>query len=144
MNQPLKPLHRGVVVLLHCRISDLASRKRLPDKIHLVLLIRSRPKREDKSVILSEHDVLRILLNAAADSMEIIRDAYGLFLVHLDRKHWRSTAQALTVSSLERVHQMGVSVSSMCILESFHLIDSGQAVRIKRLVKQEGDVMNDE
>lgn len=88
---------------------------------------------------MSEHDVLRILLNAAADSMEIIRDAYGLFHVHLDRKHWRSTAQAL--SSLERDHQMGVS--SMCILESFHLIDSGQAVRIKRLVKQEGDVMND-
>jgi hypothetical protein len=27
----------------------------------------------------------------------------------------------------------------MCILESFHLIDSGQAVRIKRVVKQEGE-----
>jgi exocyst complex component 7 len=81
----------------------------------------------NNEVVLSEQDVY-----AAADSMEIIRDAYDYFL---DRKHWRSSAQALT--SLERVHQMGVS--SMCILESFHLIDSGQAVRIKRVVKQEGE-----
>lgn len=82
---------------------------------------------KDSSVVLSEQDVY-----AAADSMEIIRDAYDFFI---ERKHWRSTAAAL--ASLERVHQMGVS--SMCILESFHLVDSGQAVRIKRVVKQEGE-----
>ncbi len=82
---------------------------------------------KDSNVILSEQDVY-----AAADSMEIIRDAYDFFI---DRKHWRSTTPAL--ASLERVHQMGVS--SMCILESFHLQDSGQAVRIKRVVKQEGE-----
>jgi exocyst complex component 7 len=82
---------------------------------------------KDKDVILSEQDVY-----AAADSMEILRDAYDYFI---DRKHWRSTAQ--TLASLERVHQTGVS--SMCILESFHLVDSGQAVRLKRVVKQEGD-----
>lgn len=81
----------------------------------------------DRTVVLSEQDVY-----AAADSMEIIRDAYDYFI---DRRHWRSTAAAL--GSLERVHQMGVS--SMCILESFHLVDSGQAVRIKRVVKQEGE-----
>jgi hypothetical protein len=82
---------------------------------------------KDSSVVLSEQDVY-----AAADSMEIIRDAYDFFI---ERKHWRSTAAAL--ASLERVHQMGVS--SMCILASFHLLDSGQAVRIKRVVKQEGE-----
>jgi hypothetical protein len=32
-----------------------------------------------------------------------------------------------------------MGVSSMCILASFHLIDSGQSVRIKRVVKQEGE-----
>jgi len=80
---------------------------------------------KEKSAILTEQDVY-----AAADSMEIIRDAYEYFI---DRRHWRSTANSL--SSLERVHQMGVS--SMCLLESLHLIDSGQAVRIKRVVKQE-------
>ena len=82
---------------------------------------------KEKNVILTEQDVY-----SAADSMEIIRDAYEYFI---DRRHWRSTANSL--SSLERVHEMGVS--SMCILESFHLIDSGQAVRIKRVVKQEGE-----
>lgn len=82
---------------------------------------------KEKNVVLSEQDVY-----AAADSMEIIRDAYEYFI---ERKNWRSTAGAL--ASLERVHQMGVS--SMCILASFHLIDSGQAVRIKRVVKQEGE-----
>lgn len=82
---------------------------------------------KEKNVVLSEQDVY-----AAADSMEIIRDAYEYFI---ERKNWRSTAAAL--ASLERVHQMGVS--SMCILASFHLIDSGQAVRIKRIVKQEGE-----
>ena len=82
---------------------------------------------KDTNIVLSEQDVY-----AAADSMEIIRDAYEFFI---DRKHWRSTAGAL--ASLERVHQMGVS--SMCILASFHLMDAGQAVRIKRIVKQEGE-----
>ena len=81
----------------------------------------------DSNVVLSEQDVY-----AAADSMEIIRDAYEFFV---DRKHWRSTAPAL--ASLERVHQMGVS--SMCTLASIHLMDSGQATRIKRVVKQEGE-----
>jgi len=82
---------------------------------------------KDSTVVLSEQDVY-----AAADSMEIIRDAYDFFI---ERKHWRSTAASL--ASLERVHQMGVS--SMCILASFHLLDSGQAVRMKRVVKQEGE-----
>lgn len=82
---------------------------------------------KDSNIVLSEQDVY-----AAADSMEIIRDAHEFFV---DRKHWRSTAAAL--ASLERVHHMGVS--SMCILASFHLIGAGQAVRLKRVVKQEGD-----
>ena len=87
----------------------------------------NKASEKEKSVVLTEQDVY-----AAADSMEIIRDAYEYFM---ERKHWKSTSNSL--GSLERVHQMGVS--SMCILESFHLIDSGQAVRIKRVVKQDGD-----
>ena len=78
-------------------------------------------------VTLSEQDIY-----AAADSMEIIRDAYDFFI---ERKNWRSTAGSL--ASLERVHQLGVS--SMCKLVGFHLIDSGQAARLKRIVKQEGE-----
>mmetsp|Transcript_8200 Transcript_8200/g.23562 ORF Transcript_8200/g.23562 Transcript_8200/m.23562 type:complete len:781 (-) Transcript_8200:133-2475(-) len=78
-------------------------------------------------IVLSEQDIY-----AAADSMEIIRDAFEYFI---DRTHWRSTATAL--ASLERVHQMGVS--SMCVLASLHLVDAGQAVRLKRVVKQEGE-----
>lgn len=82
---------------------------------------------KDNSVVMSEQDVY-----AAADSMEIIRDAYDFFV---DRKHWRSTGASL--ASLERVHQMGVT--SMCTLASFHMLDAGQAVRMKRVVKQEGE-----
>jgi exocyst complex component 7 len=82
---------------------------------------------KDNTVVLSEQDVY-----AAADSMEIIRDAYDFFV---ERKHWRSTPASL--ASLERVHQMGVS--SMCTLASFHLLESGQAARMKRVVKQEGE-----
>ena len=78
-------------------------------------------------VTLSEQDIY-----AAADSMEIIRDAYEFFI---ERKNWRSTAGCL--ASLERVHQLGVS--SMCLLVNFHLVDSGQAARLKRIVKQEGE-----
>lgn len=89
---------------------------------------RRNPFDENEQVVhLSEQDVY-----AAADSMEIIRDAYDFFM---ERKHWRSTGTAL--ASLERVHQMGVS--SMCTLGSFHLQEAGQAVRIKRVVKQEGE-----
>ena len=83
-------------------------------------------KEKEKDLKLTEQD-----LYAAADSMEIIRDAHFYFV---GRKKWESTAAALT--SLARVHQTGVS--SMCILASFHLIDSGQAVRMKRVIKQEG------
>eukprot|EP00934_Nitzschia_sp_Nitz4_P000030 Nitzschia sp. Nitz4//scaffold196_size54656//42556//45057//NITZ4_006646-RA/size54656-augustus-gene-0.37-mRNA-1//1//CDS//3329540447//30//frame0 len=82
---------------------------------------------EKENVALTEQDVY-----AAADSMEIIRDAHEFFV---DRKHWRSTATAL--SSLERVHH--TAVSCMCTLASFHLIGAGQAVRLKRVVKQEGE-----
>eukprot|EP00566_Odontella_aurita_P004666 CAMPEP_0113594808 /NCGR_PEP_ID=MMETSP0015_2-20120614/39296_1 /TAXON_ID=2838 /ORGANISM="Odontella" /LENGTH=793 /DNA_ID=CAMNT_0000501873 /DNA_START=138 /DNA_END=2520 /DNA_ORIENTATION=+ /assembly_acc=CAM_ASM_000160 len=70
---------------------------------------------------LTEQDVY-----AAADSMEIVRDAYGYFL---ERKHWRSTPSAL--GGLERVHQLGVD--AMCLLERTTL-----DVRIKRAVKGKG------
>lgn len=117
----IERLHRGVVQLQNQKSGKNQAR------------LRNNPfenpndAKEDKNIVLSEQDVY-----AAADSMEIIRDAYEYFT---DRTHWRSTPGSL--ASLERVHQLGVS--SMCILESFHLIDSGQAVRMKRVVKQEGE-----
>jgi exocyst complex protein 7 len=115
----IERLHRGVLQLQNQKSGKKTARRNpFEDPNH---------NKEEKNVVLSEQDVY-----AAADSMEIIRDAYDYFI---DRQHWRSTPGAL--ASLERVHQMGVS--SMCILESFHLMDSGQAVRIKRVVKQEGE-----
>jgi exocyst complex protein 7 len=115
----IERLHRGVITMQNEKSGKTKKARHNPfgDK-----------NDKDKNVVLSEQDVY-----AAADSMEIIRDAYDFFV---DRKHWRSTAASL--ASLERVHQMGVS--SMCILASFHLLDSGQAVRMKRVVKQEGEL----
>jgi exocyst complex protein 7 len=69
---------------------------------------------------LSEQDVY-----AAADSMEILRDAFDYFL---ERKAWRSTPSAL--QQLERVHKQGVS--SMCTLITSHLLTAGQAIQLKR------------
>jgi len=72
--------------------------------------------------ILSEQDVY-----AAADSMEIIRDAYSYFL---ERSFWRSTPSAL--GGLERVHKLGVD--AMCLLINSHLTAAGPAVRMKRIM----------
>lgn len=112
----IERLHRGVVQIQNEKSGKAKNARRNPFE----------DKDQDKPIALTEQDVY-----ASADSMEIIRDAYEYFI---ERKHWRSTGSALR--SLERVHQMGVS--SMCILGSFHLIDSGQAVKLKRVVKQEG------
>jgi len=76
---------------------------------------------------LTEQDVY-----AAADSMEIIRDAHRYFQ---DRTSWRSTPSAL--GGLERVHQLGVD--AMCLLVSSHLTSAGPAVRMKRVVKSDND-----
>lgn len=75
---------------------------------------------------LSEQDVY-----AAADNMEIIKDAFDYFL---DHKHWRSASS--TLANLERVHKMGVS--AMSLLLTHHLMSAGQAIRVKRVVKKEG------
>ena len=80
-----------------------------------------------RDIVLTEQDIY-----AASDSMEIIREAHGYFL---EKKNWRSAPAAL--AALERVHQMGVS--SMCMLASSHLIKSGHAVRMKRIIKKEGE-----
>jgi exocyst complex protein 7 len=114
----IERLHRGVLDLQREKSGAKDKARRNPFE---------QDKADKGAVVLSEQDIY-----AAADSMEIIRDAYEYFI---ERKHWRSTTGAL--GSLERVHQMGVS--SMCILESFHLLDAGQAVRLKRVVKQEGE-----
>jgi exocyst complex protein 7 len=111
-------MHRGVV---HIQNTKSTSKKKNARRNPF-----EETEAKGKEIILTEQDIY-----AAADSMEIIRDAYEYFI---ERKHWRSTGSALR--SLERVHQMGVA--SMCILNSFHLIDSGQAVKLKRVVKQEG------
>eukprot|EP00546_Thalassionema_frauenfeldii_P000387 CAMPEP_0178936654 /NCGR_PEP_ID=MMETSP0786-20121207/25301_1 /TAXON_ID=186022 /ORGANISM="Thalassionema frauenfeldii, Strain CCMP 1798" /LENGTH=818 /DNA_ID=CAMNT_0020615097 /DNA_START=164 /DNA_END=2620 /DNA_ORIENTATION=- len=81
------------------------------------------------AVGLSEQDVY-----AAADSMEILRDAFDYFL---DRKMWRSTPAAL--QQLERVHKQGVT--SMCTLVTNHLITSGQAIRLKRSGQKDGPLI---
>lgn len=78
------------------------------------------------SQTLSEQDVY-----AAADNMEILKDAFDYFL---DHKHWRSASS--TLANLERVHKMGVS--AMSLLLTHHLMSSGQAIRVKRIVKKEG------
>jgi exocyst complex protein 7 len=113
----IEKLHRGVL--------DLQSGKSAGG----IKKARRNPFEDENkaTVVLSEQDIY-----AAADSMEIIRDAFEYFI---GQKHWRSTDGAL--ASLERVHHMGVS--SMCILASCHLIDAGHAVRIKRVIKQEGE-----
>jgi exocyst complex component 7 len=77
---------------------------------------------------LSEQDVY-----AAADSMEILRDAFEYFLI---RKNWRSTPSAL--QGLERVHKTGVA--SMIALINMHLTQAGQALRLKRGGKDGGVV----
>jgi exocyst complex protein 7 len=69
---------------------------------------------------LTEQDVY-----AAADSLEIIRDAHVYFL---KRPKWNSSKTALT--GLERVHQLGVD--GMCTLIHCHLINAGPAIRMKR------------
>jgi exocyst complex protein 7 len=114
----IERLHRGVLDLQREKSGARDKAQRNPFE---------KDGADKSAVVLSEQDIY-----AAADSMEIIRDAYEYFI---ERKQWRSTTGSL--GSLERVHQMGVS--SMCILESFHLLDAGQSVRLKRVVKQEGD-----
>ena len=74
---------------------------------------------------LTEQDVF-----SAADSMEIVREAYAYFL---ERKNWRSTPSAL--GGLERVHQLGVD--AMCMLVTHHLNVAGPALRIKRVVAKD-------
>jgi hypothetical protein len=69
---------------------------------------------------LTEQDVY-----AAADSLEIIRDAHLFFN---ERSSWKSSKSALT--NLERVHQLGVD--GMCMLIKCHLHHAGPAIRIKR------------
>jgi len=69
---------------------------------------------------LTEQDVY-----AAADSLEILRDAHVFF--H-ERSSWKSSKGALT--NIERVHQLGVD--GMCNLIKCHLHHTGPAIRIKR------------
>jgi exocyst complex component 7 len=82
---------------------------------------RSNKGKDGNAVILTEQDVY-----AAADSMEILRDAFDYFL---ERKAWRSTPSAL--QHLERVHKQGVS--SMCTLITSHLLTAGPAIQLKKV-----------
>lgn len=78
---------------------------------------------------LTEQDVY-----AAADSLEIIRDAHLYFE---KRPKWKSSKTALT--GLERVHQLGVD--GMCSLTKVHLLNAGPGIRMKRgwALKNRGD-----
>ena len=73
----------------------------------------------NSNLFLSEQDVY-----SAADSMDILRDAYSYFS---QRKKWRSTPSAL--GGLERVHQLGVD--GMCLLVQSHLTSAGPAIQSK-------------
>jgi exocyst complex protein 7 len=81
------------------------------------------------TVGISEQDVY-----SAADSMEIIKDAFDYFLEH---KHWKSAPTAL--GGIERVHKMGVN--SMCTLVSSYLLSAGLALRAKRGLKEGGPII---
>jgi len=82
-----------------------------------------------KRVVLSEQDIY-----AAGDSMEILRDAYDYFL---ERKNWRSAPS--TLGALERTHKMGIDAMSMLIAS--HLKAAGQAVRPKRNLKKDINIV---
>jgi len=69
---------------------------------------------------LTEQDVY-----AAADSLEIIRDAHLHFQ---KRPRWNASKTAST--GLQRVHQLGAD--GMCTLIKFHLLNAGPAIRMKR------------
>ncbi len=69
---------------------------------------------------LTEQDVY-----AAADSLEIIRDAHLYFE---KRPAWKASKSALT--GLERVHQLGID--AMCMLSKCHLLNAGPGIRMKR------------
>lgn len=69
---------------------------------------------------LTEQDVY-----AAADSLEILRDAHVYFA---ERSFWKSSKTAS--ANLERVHQLGVD--GMCILIKCHLHNAGPGIRMKR------------
>jgi exocyst complex protein 7 len=73
------------------------------------------------SIGLTEQDVY-----AAADSLEIIRDAHAYFL---QRPKWKSSKSALT--GLERVHELGVD--GMSGLIHCHLTNAGPAIRMKEV-----------
>jgi hypothetical protein len=92
--------------------------------------LKTSKSRKNRDAGLSEQDVY-----AAADSMEILRDAFDYFL---DRKAWRSTPSAL--QQLERVHKQGVG--SMCTLITSHLLTAGQSIQLKRSTgKKEGPLI---
>jgi len=78
-------------------------------------------KNNNSNSFLSEQDVY-----AAADSLEIIRDAHSFFL---ERREWKSSSSAL--GNLERVHRSGVE--AMSLLFKAHLTNAGAAVRLKRI-----------
>ena len=71
-------------------------------------------------VLLTEQDVY-----AAADSMEILRDAHRYFAAHTS---WRSTPN--TLAGIERLYKMGED--SMALLVSLHLKGAGPAIRPTR------------
>ena len=81
---------------------------------------------------LTEQDVY-----AAADSMEIIRDAYSYFQ---SRPKWKSSPSA--IGGLERVHQLGVD--GMCLLVQSHLKNAGPAIRIKRVTMNHHHLLRDD
>lgn len=106
----IERLHRGVVTLEE-RINRAKAEK--GDSTRSMLSTAQR-------VNITEQDVY-----AAADSMEILRDAHRYFS---ERTIWRSVPT--TLSNLERLYKMGED--SMSLLVSLHLKAAGQATKPQR------------
>jgi len=113
----INTLHKGVKVLKENLSED--KKKQHVKQARAYRNIKDAMS-EHGNELLAETDVY-----AAADSMEILRDAFNYFL---ERRSWKSALTAL--GGLERVHKMGVE--AMCDLIEHHLEHAGMAVKPKR------------
>ena len=105
----IERLHKGVL-----SFQDRLNRNKSTNTTNQSALLKQ------SRVNLTEQDIY-----AAADSMEILRDAFRYFS---QRSSWRATPG--TLSNLERLYKMGED--SMCLLVTLHLKSAGQGARPQR------------
>jgi len=120
----IKRLYEGAMALMEARKKERDQRKKDGNATNNGSSVMKQLNYNNSSNInlfLSEQDVY-----SAADSMDIIRDAYSYFMM---RKAWKSTPSAL--GGLERVHQLGVD--AMCSIVQSHFTTAGPAIKVKQL-----------